>query len=175
MKSFSILHPLARTALHCASAALLLTASAGHAAAKGGTAASPPKASPRAKATVPIAASVPESIQTVHAPDTDPAHYRVLEGTHFSYRCHDPYTFPNRTAAVEVCEIDPVTLEIRYWPETEVIHLVRGEVTITEPDGRTSNHVAGDIFVLPRGFKGVWRQSGQLLKVVVRQPLYWKD
>lgn len=174
MQSSFFLHALVRPALHCASAALLLTASAGHAA-NGGAAAWPPKASSRAKATVPIAASVPESVQTVHAPDSDPAHYRVVEGTHFSYRCHHPYTFPDRTAAVQVCEIDPVTLEIRYWPETEVIHLVRGEVTITEPDGRTSNHVAGDIFVLPRGFKGVWRQSGQLLKVVVRQPLYWKD
>jgi len=174
MQSSFFLPALVRPVLHCASAVLLLTASAGHAA-NGGATVWPPKASPRAKATVPVAASVPGSVQTIHAPDSDPAHYRVVEGTHFSYRCHDPYTFPDRTAAVQVCEIDPVTLEIRYWPETEVIHLVRGEVTITEPDGHTTNHVAGDIFVLPRGFKGVWRQSGQLLKVVVRQPLYWKD
>lgn len=174
MQSSFLFHALVHPALHCISAALLLTASAGHAA-NGGAVAWTPKASARARATVPIDASVPDSVQTVHAPDSDPAHYRVVEGTHFSYRCHDPYTFSNRTAAVQVCEIDPVTLEIRYWPETEVIHLVRGEVTITEPDGRTSNHVAGDIFVLPVGFKGVWRQSGQSLKVVMRQPLYWKN
>ena len=129
----------------------------------------------RDKVTVPIEKSVPSTVKTVLAPDGDRVHYRTLDGTHFSYRCHDPYTFPNKIAAVEVCEIDPVTLQILSWPETEVINLVYGEVTIAESNGRTSKYVAGDVFVLPQGFKGVWHQSEKLLKVVVRQPLYWKD
>jgi hypothetical protein len=129
----------------------------------------------RASSTVPISKSVPASVGTTQAPDTDQTHYRTLLGTHFSYRCHVPYTLPNKDAAVEVCEIDPVTLQILSWPETEVIHLIKGEVTITEPNGQSSSYTAGDIFVLPKGFKGVWRQSQKLQKVVVRQPLYWKD
>ena len=59
--------------------------------------------SARLKVTVPIEKSVPATVETVHAPDSDRVHYRTLDGTHFSYRCHDPYTFPNKMAAVEVC------------------------------------------------------------------------
>lgn len=135
----------------------------------------PIKSHERASATVPISKSVPASVGTTQAPDTDETHYRTLLGTHFSYRCHIPYTLPSKDAAVEVCEIDPVTLQILSWPETEVIQLIKGEVTITEPNGQSSHYTAGDIFVLPKGFKGVWRQSHKLQKVVVRQPLYWKD
>jgi len=129
----------------------------------------------RGKVTVPIEKSVPDTVNTFLAPSIDRTHYRTLGGTRFSYRCHVPYAFPNKVAAVEVCELDPVTLQILSWPETEVIHLVEGEVTIAEPNGLTKRYVAGDIFVLPQGFKGVWQQSVKLSKVVVRQPLYWKD
>jgi len=129
----------------------------------------------RTRSTVPIEKSVPNTVKTVLAPDSDRLHYRTLDGTHFSYRCHIPYNFPNKMAAVEVCKIDPVTLQILSWPETEVISLVEGEVTISESNGHTNTYVAGNVFVLPQGFKGVWKQSEKLLKVVVRQPLYWKD
>jgi hypothetical protein len=125
--------------------------------------------------TVPIDKTVPVHIVTTKAPDVDSKHYRTLEGTRFSYRCHVPYTLKTKQAAVEVCEIDPVTLEILSWPETEVINLIEGAVTVTEANGDSKNYAAGDIFVLPQGFKGVWRQSGRLSKVVVRHPLYWKD
>lgn len=135
----------------------------------------PTKSLERAGSTVPISKSVPASVRTTQAPDTDETHYRTLHGTHFSYRCHIPYTLPSKEAAVEVCEIDPVTLQIMSWPETEVIHLIKGEVSIIEPNGQSRNYTAGDIFVLPKGFKGEWRQSHKLQKVVVRQPLYWKD
>lgn len=125
--------------------------------------------------TVSIEKKVPDHIVTIKAPDVDPKHYRTLEGTHFSYRCHVPYTLKTKQAAIEVCEIDPVTLKILSWPETEVINLIEGAVTVTEASGVSKSYVAGDIFVLPQGFKGVWHQSERLSKVVVRHPLYWKD
>lgn len=110
------------------------------------------------------------------APDVDSKHYhRTLEGTHFSYRCHVPYTLKTKQTAVEVCEGDPVTLQILSWSETEVINLIEGAVTVTEADGASKSYVAGDIFVLLQSFKGVWRQTGRLSKVVARHPLYWKD
>ncbi|MGJ7528846.1 cupin domain-containing protein [Variovorax sp. GB1P17] len=122
-----------------------------------------------------IAKSVPKQVATTNAPDTDPLHYQTLEGTHFSYRCHVPHVMKTRQAAVEVCEIDPVKLQIINWPETEVIHLVTGSVSITSIDGAAHRYVAGDIFVLPEGFKGVWDQPSPLSKVVVRHPLSWTN
>ena len=125
--------------------------------------------------TVLINKSIPGGLATVKEPDTDKDHFQALNGTHFSHRCYVPYVLRTKEAAVEVCEIDPVTLQIHSWPESEVIHLVNGEVTITESNGLRKTYVAGDIFVLPQGFKGVWQQSGKLSKVVVRHPLFWKD
>ncbi|WKB50623.1 cupin domain-containing protein [Eleftheria terrae] len=125
--------------------------------------------------TVPIAKRVPDHVKTTQAPDTDPAHYQVLAGTHFSYRCHVPYVLSTQQAAIEVCEIDPVKLQILHWPETEVIQIVSGRVSITEADGSTRHYAAGDLFVLPQGFKGIWEQAEPLSKVVVRHPLFWKD
>jgi uncharacterized protein len=125
--------------------------------------------------TVSIAKTVPETVKTVKAPNMDPAHYRTLKNTQFSYRCYVPYVLKTGLAAVEVCEINPVKLQIINWPETEVIHLVSGRVTITHNDGSMHQYSAGDIFVLPEGFKGVWDQPEVLSKVVVRHPLYWKE
>lgn len=125
--------------------------------------------------TVPISKTVPNNVKSTHAPDNDPPYYQTVDGTHFSYRCFDPYTLEKKQAAVEVCEMEPVKLKILYWPETEVIQLIRGQVTITESDGAVRQYSAGDIFVLPQGFKGIWNQPEKLSKVVVRQPLFWKD
>lgn len=110
-----------------------------------------------------------------NAPDEDSLHYKALGDTHFSYRCHVPYTLTTGQAAIEVCEIEPVKLEIRHWPETEVIQLVTGYVTITHADGSIQRYAAGETFVLPEGFKGVWDQPVKLSKIVVRHPLFWKD
>jgi len=125
--------------------------------------------------TVPIARAVPATVPMTLAPDEDSAHYRTLAGTHFAYRCHVPYTLPSGQVAIEVCEIEPVKLEIRGWPETEVIQLVTGRVTLTQADGASRQYAAGDTFVLPEGFKGVWDQPEKLSKIVVRHPLFWKD
>lgn len=124
---------------------------------------------------VPIEKTVPVTVQTTKAPNIDPSHYRTLKGTQFSYRCHVPYILKTNQAAVEVCEINPVKLQIINWPETEVIHLVSGSVAITHDDGSIQKYSSGDIFVLPEGFKGIWDQPEVLLKVVVRHPLYWKE
>lgn len=122
-----------------------------------------------------ISKSAPKQVATTNAPDTDLVHYQTLEGTHFSYRCHVPYVMKTKQAAVEVCEINPVKLQIINWPETEVIHLVSGSVSINLIDGSVHRYVAGDIFVLPEGFRGVWDQPEKLSKVVVRHPLFWID
>ncbi|WP_235491937.1 cupin domain-containing protein [Paracidovorax avenae] len=136
--------------------------------------ASSPAAAPDSRPVVLVPKSVPATARTVKASDRDP-HYITRNGTHFTYRCHVPYTLPGQVAAIEVCEIEPVDLEILSWPETEVIHIIQGMVTVTGTDGLGKTYSAGDIFVLPQGFKGTWSQTRKLLKVAVRQPLYWKE
>ncbi|UFH48681.1 cupin domain-containing protein [Pseudomonas sp. KNUC1026] len=127
-----------------------------------------------ARHTLRIEQSVGQDVQTVVAPDNS-KYYSTLNGTHFSYRCYDPYTAPSKQAAVEVCEIAPVDLKLTGWPETEVIHLISGQVDITELGGEQVHYSAGDIFVLPQGFKGLWQQKAPLTKVTVRHPLFWKE
>lgn len=124
---------------------------------------------------VSIQQQLPENIKTVMAPDVDKHHYVTLNGTHFSYRCHVLYTLKTKQAAVEICEIAPVELKIISWPETEVINIVKGSVEIEEQDGSKKSFREGDMFVLPQGYKGIWRQTEVLHKVVVRHPIYWKD
>ncbi|WP_256660232.1 cupin domain-containing protein [Pseudomonas sp. RIT623] len=124
--------------------------------------------------TLPIPRSVPASVPTVNTPDTS-EFYTALNGTHYRYRCLSPFTAPGEQAAVEVCEIPPVELQLQGWPETEVIQLISGQVQITEANGAQQHYQAGDIFVLPQGFKGIWKQPATITKVTVRHPLYWKD
>lgn len=118
---------------------------------------------------------IPKNIQLTNAPDELLPYYQALDKTHFSYRCFVPYTLKGKLAAVEVCEILPVKLNILNWPETEIIHLISGKVTITEHDGTINHYKPGDIFVLPEGFKGIWNQSEKIRKVTVRHPLFWKE
>jgi hypothetical protein len=125
--------------------------------------------------TIGISQELPEQTKLVTTPDKLLPYYQTLDSTHFTYRCYDPYVLKSKSAAIEVCEIFPVKLQIFDWPETEVIHLIRGEVTITEMDGATTNYHAGDIFVLPEGFKGIWSQKEKIIKVTVRNPLFWKE
>ena len=42
------------------------------------------------------------------------------------------------------------------WQKNEMCVLLEGEVHITDAEGRVEKFVAGDTFVVPKGFKGVW-------------------
>ena len=81
----------------------------------------------------------------------------------------------SKQSDVEICEINPVMMEINDWPETEVIHLIKGSVLIVNQSNVTKKYQAGDIFILPEGFRGKWIQSEKIVKLIVRHPLYWKD
>lgn len=125
--------------------------------------------------TLSIPQLIPQAIKVTNAPDELPPYYQTLDNTHFSYKCFVPYTLKGKLAAVEVCEIFPVKLKILSWPETEVIHLISGKVSITEHDGTINHYKSGDIFVLPEGFNGIWSQSETIRKITVRHPLFWKE
>lgn len=49
----------------------------------------------------------------------------------------------------------PGRADIRYTKD-ELCTLLEGEVRLTDEAGQAEVYVAGDTFVIPKGFKGVW-------------------
>jgi uncharacterized cupin superfamily protein len=66
------------------------------------------------------------------------------------------------TAGVWAC--DAGTLEIRDLAIDEACYLIEGEVILTDADGRSERFVAGEAFVLPRGFSGTWHMPVPIRK-----------
>jgi uncharacterized cupin superfamily protein len=58
---------------------------------------------------------------------------------------------------------EPKRVEIAYTSD-EFCVLLQGEVTLTDAEGRSTLHRAGEAFLIPAGFKGVWEN-----KVAVRK------
>lgn len=52
-------------------------------------------------------------------------------------------------------------------PVNEVCFVVEGSVTVTDADGRAEAFGAGEGFLLPRGFKGLWSNSDDFVKLFV--------
>lgn len=59
------------------------------------------------------------------------------------------------------------TVEITGHPVSEVCFIVRGSVTVTDDDGRAETFEAGEGFILPRGFAGLWSNSDDFAKLFV--------
>ncbi len=49
------------------------------------------------------------------------------------------------------------------YPCDEFMLVLEGEVTL-ESEGFSATYKAGDAFLIPKGFKGYWRQPGEMLK-----------
>lgn len=49
------------------------------------------------------------------------------------------------------------------YPCDEFMVVLEGEVTL-DNDTFTATYKAGDCFLLPKGFRGFWRQPGEMLK-----------
>lgn len=57
------------------------------------------------------------------------------------------------------CEIDVA------YTENELCVIVEGTVTLTATDGTAATYDAGQSFVIPSGFKGVWKSHGTVKKI----------
>ena len=56
-------------------------------------------------------------------------------------------------------------VRINGHPVTEACFVVRGSVTVTDEGGRAETFKAGEGFLLPRGFKGLWSNSDDFAKL----------
>ena len=69
---------------------------------------------------------------------------------------------------VGVWEAGAGKLVLRDFPFTEYVLMISGSVIVTETNGLSRKFAAGDTFVIPRGWSGVWDVQERMKKQVVR-------
>lgn len=79
-------------------------------------------------------------------------------------RAYTAYTDPSGVFTAGVWACDAGTLEITDLAIDEACYLIAGEVIITDRHGHSERFVAGDAFLLERGFVGTWHMPGPILK-----------
>lgn len=74
------------------------------------------------------------------------------------------YTDPSGVFTVGVWACDAGTLAINDLAVDEACYLIKGEVIISDAEGRSERYIAGEAFLLKRGFVGTWHMPGPILK-----------
>ncbi len=57
---------------------------------------------------------------------------------------------------------------LKNFPFTEYVLMISGRVIVIEEDGASMEFVAGDTFVIPKGWSGVWDVQERMKKQIVR-------
>ena len=57
---------------------------------------------------------------------------------------------------------------IKNFPFTEYVLMISGKVNVIENDGTSRTFVAGDTFVIPKGWSGIWDVEERMKKQIVR-------
>lgn len=91
-----------------------------------------------------------------------------------------PGTFLGETFVFEEQHSGAVNLRVGIWeagigklvldnfPFTEYVLMISGSVVVTEKDGASKTFKAGDTFVIPKGWSGVWNVQERMKKQIVR-------
>ena len=87
----------------------------------------------------------------------------AIEGAAYP-RAHTFYTDPSGVFTVGVWACDAGTLSIQDLAIDEACYLIDGEVIISDPHGNSERFVAGEAFLLQRGFVGTWHMPRPILK-----------
>ena len=62
---------------------------------------------------------------------------------------------------------DGGTLLLKDYPFDQYVHVLHGSTTLTPAGGRARSFAAGDSFVLPRGFRGIWTVSKGFREILI--------
>jgi uncharacterized cupin superfamily protein len=92
----------------------------------------------------------------------DPSDTAIAGAT--SPRAYTAYTDPSGVFTAGVWSCDAGTLQINDLAIDEACYLIEGEVIITDRYGNSERFVAGEAFLLHRGFVGTWHMPGPILK-----------
>jgi len=94
-----------------------------------------------------------------------PAPEKIMSG-HPRQRVWSQYSDASQKFSVGIWECEPGAWRVRYTEE-EYCRVVMGRSLLTSADGVVREVVAGDEFVIPRGFEGVWEVLERTRKVYV--------
>lgn len=65
---------------------------------------------------------------------------------------------------------DPGYVSFDEWPYTELCVILRGRVAVEDREGNRREYVAGQSFVIPQGFSGIWHTLESTEKIFVGIP-----
>ena len=108
---------------------------------------------------------VEESLLASEPVEYLPAPEKILSG-HPRQRVWSQYTDASQKFSVGIWECEPGAWRVRYTEE-EYCRVVMGRSLLASADGVVREVVAGDEFVIPRGFEGVWEVLERTRKVYV--------
>ncbi len=77
---------------------------------------------------------------------------------------HDFYESDDKKISTGVWECAPCREEIKAYPVDEMMTVISGSVTLTDPDGSAETFTAGDTFFIAKGTSCVWHVTETLRK-----------
>jgi uncharacterized cupin superfamily protein len=99
------------------------------------------------------------------APDMALDTATLLEGVPYG-RDHAYYTNDAVPVKAGIWRSTPYTESYESYPCDEFMLVLEGSVTL-ESEGFSQTYAKGDAFLLPKGFRGIWRQTEPMLKYYV--------
>lgn len=102
---------------------------------------------------------------TVPAPIADDNVWRVVGSDRPLCAAVDSFVSNDKRLRIGVARYDRVTLDLCNWRWDVFMFIYEGEVEITDHTGSKTVHGPGSAFVIPRGFKGLWRELSDVKKI----------
>ena len=98
-------------------------------------------------------------------PVEDRSYWTVTGGDGPTYGSRSDFLSPDGRFHVGYSQYDKMTLQLKDWPIDEFMHILEGQVEITDESGASKVYGPGDMFVMPKGFNGTWRQLSPIKKL----------
>lgn len=98
------------------------------------------------------------------APSPPPAADLLLTPTPAT-NIHAAFATPDNRWSAGVWDATPYHRKIVPFPRYEFMHLLEGEVSFTDPEGRTMRFIAGDSFMVPQGAVCDWKNEIYVRKI----------
>jgi hypothetical protein len=98
-------------------------------------------------------------------PVDDRPYWTVTEGDRPTYSSRSDFSSADERVHVGVSQYDKMTLQLNNYPVDEFMHILEGQVEITDESGASKVYGPGDMFVMPKGFSGTWRQLSPIKKL----------
>lgn len=99
------------------------------------------------------------------APDTALETAELLSGAPLGAD-HAYFTNDKQGIRAGIWRASPYTEFYEDYPATEFMYILEGSVTL-ESDDFSETYRAGDAFLVPKGFRGTWKQEQAMLKYYI--------